>query len=660
MSSLSKIQIDGVMTMASYMWQSCTEALVKDDIADSLHLMCPQWKTPELGRDINHQMAGVVSDTGLCLSDQSNLSERWREAVRNIKASGKMFDLWATFKGDRRADFRGYVISECQMPKEEYEFMVQEVGDLFLGWEIGEWDGLYARDVVQHWADDEKPTSRKEGHATFMRYIRNLHEMLYSDTNALCGMPYAHYFNELPVRMVGAETAQGLLNAQLYISSLRGACRQYGMHFKLISSIFDRWGHTDFVSSLDPNHPQKHGQRVGPYEGHTLGLLQALWITGYLAGAAIIGLEGAFYTGEVVAGRRQLSPMGKAMHELTRWSRDPHPRGEPIRPLAFMLDYHAGWAPPRHYYSSTAECVVWHGVPYGPSDYAMDRAYDCFYPGYIDSGFYRDERGFITPTPCGDVADILLTDAALQDMQAYPVIWLLTDESPTADLLDRMRAYAVSGGHLILSCTPMVEAAQAWFGLEMIEGTTEGIASIQVTEQRTLREAYYQVRVPEALPPDWTHHVVSEKNDPLVISNEMGKGKVTFIMADHGLADEMTLPEGRLRDFGPGIPHNYELLHAVKAYAREAISEHMPLRIDDENVYYCVNQLDAREVLVCVYNPGWKPWEGEIKQGNKGARQFRELKGPWGGQDADRSGLIRLEANETKLFIFHIEDYAES
>ena len=34
------------------------------------------------------------------------------------------------------------------------------------------------------------------------------------------------------------------------------------------------------------------------------------------------------------------------MHRLTEWMQEPLPRGEQIRPLAFMMDYFAGWAPP--------------------------------------------------------------------------------------------------------------------------------------------------------------------------------------------------------------------------------------------------------------------------------------------------------------------------
>ena len=40
-----------------------------------------------------------------------------------------------------------------------------------------------------------------------------------------------------------------------------------------------------------------------------------------------------------------------------------------------------------------------------------DGVLDMLYPGYQDSSYFRDERGFLTATPYGDSADCLLSDA---------------------------------------------------------------------------------------------------------------------------------------------------------------------------------------------------------------------------------------------------------
>ncbi len=648
--STEKIKLDRFITMASYVWQSCTEDLAQDELCDSMHLMCPQWKSIKMPFNIDRQMSGVVSDTSLTLSDQSNLTERWREAVQQIKAAGKPFDFWAIFHADRRPEDYSVIIKECQMPREEFDHMIKEVGHLFLGWEIGEWDGLYARDVARQWKPQDIPKTRQEGYDTFMAYLRHLQELLYDNTNALCGMPYAHYFNELPVRMVGAETAQGLLNVQLYVSSLRGACHQYGMEFKLLSSIFDRWGNTDFINPVDESRTPEGGGRAGPFEGHTLGLLQALWITGYLSGAAIMGHEGAFYIDEVENGKRKYSAIGEAMHELTQWARDPEPRGKQIRPLALMLDYYAGWSPPRHYYSAIADCVVWHGVPYVSSDYGMDRAYDCFYPDYLDSGFYRDERGFLTTTPCGDVVDQLLSDATVEQMQAYPVIWLLTDETLADDFIQRLRSYVEAGGHLVIGGQPMTQLASAWFDLRFNDETREGLTSFYGPDEILIREGYHHVRVSDAWTSDWTTHAKTDKNDPLIISKSLGQGKITCLTADHGLTDDMVLSQGKLRDFGPFMPHGYELLNAVTRFARDTVQQHMPIRIQGGPVYYSVNQLDGDDLLVCLYNPGHEPWEGAIQLADNRSCEIVEIKGPWGGVSRAIGGTIHVETNQTKVF----------
>lgn len=47
-----------------------------------------------------------------------------------------------------------------------------------------------------------------------------------------------------------------------------------------------------------------------------------------------------------------------------------------------------------------------------------------FYPGYADSSFFHSERGFSTPTPFGDIVDVLHSDAQSWLLQRYSVVVL--------------------------------------------------------------------------------------------------------------------------------------------------------------------------------------------------------------------------------------------
>ena len=71
----------------------------------------------------------------------------------------------------------------------------------------------------------------------------------------------------------------------------------------------------------------------------------------------------------------------------------------------------------------------------------------------------------ISPTPVGDVVDVLLSDADMDAMVQYPIIWLLADESPDSAFLSRLRRYVEVGGHLMTGGLPMLTIASEWFGM---------------------------------------------------------------------------------------------------------------------------------------------------------------------------------------------------
>lgn len=63
---------------------------------------------------------------------------------------------------------------------------------------------------------------------------------------------------------------------------------------------------------------------------------------------------------------------------------------------------------------------MWGNLPYEQPDYLTDAMLDILYPGYQDASYYKDERGFIAPTPYGDIADCLMSDAPLWVMKTIP------------------------------------------------------------------------------------------------------------------------------------------------------------------------------------------------------------------------------------------------
>ena len=64
--------------------------------------------------------------------------------------------------------------------------------------------------------------------------------------------------------------------------------------------------------------------------------------------------------------------------------------------------------PPRHLYTPYVY-QVWGGMPYEAGDYLTHGVLSLLLPGYEDASYFHDERGFLSPTPFGDMTDCLLS-----------------------------------------------------------------------------------------------------------------------------------------------------------------------------------------------------------------------------------------------------------
>jgi hypothetical protein len=115
-----------------------------------------------------------------------------------------------------------------------------------------------------------------------------------------------------------------------------------------------------------------------------------------------------------------------------------------------MTDFYSGWSFPRHLYSSDVY-RSWGNLPYEQGDYLTDLVLEMLYPGYQDSSYFHDETGFLTPTPYGDAADCLLSDAPGWVLARYPVLVVTGDLTPGAEIREKLRAYAAGGGRLLVS-----------------------------------------------------------------------------------------------------------------------------------------------------------------------------------------------------------------
>ena len=335
----------------------------------------------------------------------------------------------------------GTVPNQVRVPPETLRLLEEKLGDRFLGFDIGEQDGRYlftARAVQAPYATDRLGQCRQA-----YDYFCKIGDELGNRLNALMVYWYWPYLlKEGSVVLAGAETQNKVTSSSIHYAFLRGAGKQYGVHWFGNAAMFNTWHHKAC---------QEQTENSGPTKGNSLSLLQRLMFNRYLYNSVILDFEGALFEHAwwSANGDGPLSPLGLIQQDAVKFvSAHPQP-GVMHAPVALLLDHFAGWMPARTW---TTAYQVWGYLPYDPGDYLTHTVLAMLYPGYEDCGWYHDERGTICNTPYGDMADVLHSDAAAWVLRQYGVIVAAGNLfTADAELRDKFDAYAFSGGTFIVT-----------------------------------------------------------------------------------------------------------------------------------------------------------------------------------------------------------------
>ncbi len=72
------------------------------------------------------------------------------------------------------------------------------------------------------------------------------------------------------------------------------------------------------------------------------------------------------------------------------------------------------------------------------------------WPGYEDCSYLRNERGFLTPTPYGDIFDVVTNRCPPEVLRQYTTIMLLGDVEMTPELVEHLTDFVRRGGDILL------------------------------------------------------------------------------------------------------------------------------------------------------------------------------------------------------------------
>lgn len=534
-----------------------------------------------------------------------------KEVVSEIKKRNLyLFDLWGYIPGSGPGGYwQQFVI-----PDGVLDLFKNELGERWLGMDNGEQDGRY----VGSFAPRMYPmgSDRKQQYFNFQRHFQEMGNQLGNKLATLVSLNFGHYFlKEGIYTLIGAETAQGLPNSQIYYSFIRGAGKQYGVHWFGNASVWNRWGWKNYDPKTISYAENDYGAG-NPLKGTSLSLLKRLMYTHLFYDCVAVGFEGSMEIDE-----KRLSPIGKIQQEAVKWSEKYQDPGTMYTPVAFMTDFFSGWSFPRHLYSGDAY-KVWGNLPYEKSDYLTDNMLNIIYPGYQDASYYHDERGFITPTPFGDMVDCLMSDAPLWVLKQYPLLVITDELQSNIEVKDKLNAYVQNGGHLVITSGSLKNLPDGIAGIQ-VRGEVNVSSSI-VYGGETIKENDSFVLSKLELPQKAT--VIQTCDDvPAIVEISEGAGKVTVIASPFGVSEHPQCPlPVKIKEDQP-LDKPYPMLKHVQAYMEDLFSTHTLFETDPNlSLVTCVKS--ANEYSVLITNSSWNPCTFDIRSKIGEISSIEELK----------------------------------
>ena len=489
-----------------------------------------------------------------------------------------LFDIWGYVPGSGPGGFW----QEFQPPAGVFDLLESKLGERWLGMDNGEQDGRY----IGAYASQFYPSSadRLEQYLNFQRHFERLTEELGNKMSTLVSLNFGHYFlKEGVYNLIGAETGETLPNAQIYYSFIRGAGKQFGVPWFGNASGFNRWGWKAYGSE-----PQKDN---GPTKGTSLSLMKRLMYSHILYNSMLVGFDGTWFyvqpgapiAAESPAEEDELSPIGLIQRGAGRWLREAGQPGAMITPVALMVDFFAGWTFPRHLYTSDVY-RVWGNLPYEPGDCLTDGVLDMLYPGYEGSSYFHDESGFLTPTPYGDVADCLLSDAPGWLLARYPMLMVAGGLEGGAEIRDKFETYVRGGGHLLITAGSLAKLPGGLAGMQ-VEGGLKHFGtgeSVGVGKTEVVEDSPFDICMlafPRAA------RVLAESSGvPFAVEVTLGGGLITVLASPYGVGAKEAKgveAEGIRNEVDKPLAKPYPLLRHVRRILDEAFRSQMLFEVGE-------------------------------------------------------------------------------
>ena len=604
------------------------------------------------------------------------------------------------------------VVAGFHPPKEVLDYLEEKLGAKWFGMANGEQDGHY----FGGFAREELPLNKRplDQYLNFREYFHGMETILGPKVTTLLSSTYPHHQLKTGLyTLAGAETSQHGPNAQLRYAFIRGAGKQYGVIWFGNVSVYNRFGHkkyttpTGTVTSSESTDKQslrhnktepkrqkgtrlakivsevslqcvqnvtmpgygtdKLGDPFGPTCGTSLNLMKRLMYAQMLYNSGYVSFEDDWFYEDQ---NNTLSPIGLIQHHGFLWTQGMPllAEGVHVPTIAFYLDFLSGWTAPR---LKRAIFRTWNNLPYTAGDYLIDGLFREVYPHYQDASFFHDETGVSSPTPYGDLVDVLLSDAPSWILKQYDTVVIAGEISGGLEVEMNLIEYVESGGHLVITVGNLVKFHEGAFNVtsNMNCHPIPAGSEIAFIEEANFVESYnmticdLNVQLPTS---DYSLIAKLLNNDPLIVripfqGNDNG-GTVTifatpFAISSYQVATPTSEVDITLPSPYPLLDHSRKMFNYILGNASIFYSE------SNLTLVHMLLNSSIDEFLVLISNPELKEqplkWgsysrdmeivqEIQLDQSEKGAVGYL----PDGYEDTDigKSTNTAIAGGDTRLF----------
>lgn len=348
----------------------------------------------------------------------------------------------------------------------------------------------------------------------------------------------AHELHDMGARIIGYEEDSTNYHVPMRIAFERGAARQYGGAW--INYASGNFGDSCNYFTQDPIVPRGakcwFHSKYAVTDGVSVGWYRKLYYLNYLGGASAIFWEQGLSNQWMMPGPGthpiQLSPFGRATEDFQAFVRRLPDRGEPVTPIAVLLNHAHGYEPVSY------RCRMLNVFPLSRADLELRELFNvCWYPSGVLEG--RPAAPDVQSMPSGihgNIFDVLVDrPARARAIFDYSVLWAAGDVDLGGTWPALLEEYVRKGGTLVINETAAKTLPAKLLGLrfkgQMLHAEEWRPADGKVQASTPFEVA--GVELQGAKPIVW-----AEGKTPLVTRHTVGKGAVLVTLVPRLLGED--------------------------------------------------------------------------------------------------------------------------